>query len=454
MIFVSLKFLIFFSCFLGLYKITDKNNDIQKKLVVTANYIFYSLIDIRFCVVLFAVSVFTWIISNRLYVKKSRFFLWVGVVVNVSILFFFKYIGAFSRGGTFFNVAMPIGISFYIFEAISYIVDSYKGLLDEKYDIWDVLLYVGFFPTLISGPIMKARDYLPQTRFKHTITKENFEAGIQRFTLGVFEKMVMADRLAVAVDAVYSAPSAYSGMSLLWNSITYSLQLYFDFAGYTHMAIGIANIMGFEIIENFNLPYLAGSPADFWKRWHVSLSSWIMEYIYIPLGGNRKGAFRTYCNIMIAMIISGVWHGSTLNFILWGVGHGICQVAQRLFRNIIKPITMHKIGRIVSVFITFLIVNFLWVPFRTDDLQMTMTVFDRIFHNAKGIQYYYVYTLIFAILLIGVEIYSVTKTAGNYPIKPVNLQTFKGKFIYITMVLLILMFAYFGNTAFIYGASF
>ena len=454
MTFITVKFFIFFVCFLILYKLMVKNIMLQKKLLVVGNYAFYALIDIKFLICLFAISVFTWIISNAVFKKKNKILLFIGILVNVLVLFFFKYIGLFQKEGSFYKLVMPIGISFYIFEAISYMADSYNGTLTSNYSFWDALLYLGFFPTLISGPIMKARDFLPQTEYAHTITLNNFEIGIQRFTLGAFEKLVMADRLAVSVDAVYSSPSAYSGMSLLWNTITYSLQLYFDFAGYTHMAIGIATILGFNINENFNLPYLANSPSDFWKRWHISLSSWIKEYIYIPLGGNRKGTLRTYLNILITMLICGVWHGSSLNYLLWGLGHGVAQVIQKLCHNIGKPIMKHQIGKIISVVLTFITVNFLWVPFRTDNIHSTLIVFDRIIHNARGIQYYYSYTLIFAIIVVAIEIYASIKNSGNYPIKTFDLRTFKGKLVLVTMLFLILMFAYGGNNAFIYGSLF
>ena len=345
---------------------------------------------------------------------------------------------------------MPIGISFYIFEAISYLADSYTGKLENKHNLMDVLLFLGFFPILISGPIMKSHEFLPQIRHEHAITRANLEIGIQRFALGAFMKAAMADRLSVAVNAVYASPSAYSGMSLLWNTLTYTLQLYFDFAGYSNMAIGIATILGFEIKENFNLPYLASSPSDFWKRWHISLSSWITEYIYIPLGGNRKGRARTCANIMIAMLLSGIWHGSTLNFLVWGAGHGLAQVIEKA-ASFGKGSKSFKALRIV---LTFLLVNFLWVPFRTADLGMTAMVFKRIFTNQPGITYFYTYTLVWLIVLVIVEIYALVKNGGNNPIKPVDLSTFKGKLVLVMLVLLTGMFAYFGNSAFIYGAMF
>ncbi|SCY11189.1 D-alanyl-lipoteichoic acid acyltransferase DltB, MBOAT superfamily [Lachnospiraceae bacterium XBB2008] len=508
MTFLSIKFLVFILVFLIAYKLTEKRMLAQNALIVLGSYVFYALIDWRFSAVLLAVSVFTWLIGGRIHDRSSggkggsddadtvgasgdgkgdsdgidatdapgggKRLLVFGVSVNLLVLCFFKYIGMFKLPGGL-AVIMPIGISFYIFEAISYLADSYTGKLKDKHNLMDVLLFLGFFPILISGPIMKAHEFLPQIRREHVITRENLEIGIQRFALGAFMKAAMADRLSVAVNAVYASPSAYSGMSLLWNTLTYTLQLYFDFAGYSNMAIGIATILGFEIKENFNLPYLASSPSDFWKRWHISLSSWITEYIYIPLGGNRKGRARTLANIMIAMLLSGIWHGSTLNFLVWGAGHGLAQVIEKAASfvklrkvsgvevaemtavDIASDVKKHKVNTAVNalkVVLTFLVVNFLWVPFRTADLGMTVTVFKRIFTNQPGITYFYVYTLAWLIVLVAVEICALLKNEGNNPIKPMDLSTFKGKFVLIILVLLTGMFAYFGNSAFIYGAMF
>ena len=390
MTFVSVKFFVFIIIFLATYKIFEFNLKIQNKVLLIGNYVFYSLIDIRFCIVLFLVSIFTSRIISNIQNKKSKTCLIIGILVNVAILMFFKYIGLLGSIFSKFGIIMPVGLSFYIFESISLLVDSYNGKIKEKIFLNDVLLYLSFFPIVISGPIVKGRDFLPQIHKNRFVTSKNFAIGIQRFILGMFEKVVIADRLSVAVNAVYSAPAAYSGVSLLCNTLSYSMQLFFDFAGYSNMAIGVATIIGFCINENFNLPYIAKSPSDFWKRWHISLSLWITEYIYIPMGGNKKGKKRTLINIMLAMIISGIWHGSTLNFVLWGALHGLAQVIEKYLRAY-KNELLHncKFFTGIGILITFIVVNFLWIPFRTDNLSMTLLVFKRIMTNEKGLTYIY-----------------------------------------------------------------
>ena len=447
MSFISIKFFIFITIFLLLYKLFEKNSTYQKSIIILGSYIFYCMFKPYYAVILLIVSVFNWAVSRILFANKKRPLLIGGIIVNVTLLASFKYIAPLS-------IIMPIGLSFYIFEAISLLVDAYKGKLDKSYSLTDILLYLSFFPILVSGPIMKAHEFLPQLKEKHSISLSSFEYGIQRFLLGAFEKVVIADRLSVAVDAVYSSPAAYSGISLLWNSITYTLQLFFDFAGYTNMAIAIATIIGFNVKENFNLPYIASSPSDFWKRWHISLSSWITEYIYIPLGGNRKGVAKTLFNIMIAMTISGLWHGSTLNFLVWGLFHGLIQVIQKMAKELFPNKKKSSFAIFIDIILTFATVNFLWIPFRTDNLSMTILVLKRIFTNAVGLTYIYSYTLIFGIVLVAVEIYAILRNNGNNPIHPVNLRTFKGKLVFATLFILTLMLAYFGNGAFIYGAKF
>ena len=452
MTFVSIRF--FLALFLVLYKLAENNQKLQKIIIIAGSYVFYSFYNISFALLLLAISLFTWFAGTSLYSGKKKTLLAASITINLVVLCFFKYIGLASSTDFFSKIAMPIGISFYIFEAISFLVDSYNGKLTQKYSLTDVLLYLSFFPILVSGPIMKAHEFLPQCDKEHRISLSSLESGAQRFLLGAFEKVVIADRLSVAVDAVYSAPAAYSGASLLWNSLTYTLQLFFDFAGYTNMAIGIATILGFSIKENFNLPYIASSPSDFWKRWHISLSSWITEYVYIPLGGNRKGITRTYINIMLAMLISGIWHGSTLNFVVWGGLHGLIQVIEKVAKKAIPSWNTTLFARIAGTVLTFVAVNFLWIPFRTDNLMMTLVVMKRILTNAAGLTYFYSYTFIFGLILSVVEIYALIKNSGNNPIKPLNLRTFRGKFIIATLLLLTLMLAYFGNGAFIYGAKF
>jgi alginate O-acetyltransferase complex protein AlgI len=277
-------------------------------------------------------------------------------------------------------------------------------------------------------------------------------------------KLVMADRLAVSVDSVYSAPLAYSGLTLFITSVAYSLQLLFDFAGYSDMAIAVAYLLGFDLDKNFNLPYLAASPAEFWRRWHISLSTWLRDYVYIPLGGNRRGRARTYINTFITMTVSGLWHGSTVNFLIWGMLHGLWQIVYRAisemktsghsgsdFKKDRNALSQDRGNRLFPMLLNFLIVNFLWIPFRASTLNDAWTIFSRIITFRPGAGYYYVYTFIFGGILLIVQIIAGRRSGRSTPLKPLPLDKLYGKVIFCCLIIAIAMFAYFGNSAFIYA---
>lgn len=260
----------------------------------------------------------------------------------------------------------------------------------------------------------------------------------------------------MCVDAVYSSVAAYSSFSVWMAVITYSLQIYYDFSGYSDMAIGIGKMLGFDLGENFNLPYLAKRPSEFWKRWHISLSSWFRDYVYIPLGGNRKGKIRTYLNLFFTMLLSGLWHGGSWAFIIWGTLHALASVLNKMYSDVIIRFRGNndgdnKIAGFVSVAINFFWVTILWIPFRTNDVSESLYIIKKLFAGANGITYIYDYSIIFAILLLVVEIYAVIKNKGNYPVKALNLGTFWNKVILICFVIIAFVFSYVGNTAFIYS---
>ena len=243
----------------------------------------------------------------------------------------------------------------------------------------------------------------------------------------------------------------FSGATLFITSVSYSLQLFFDFAGYSNMAIGVATILGFDISANFNLPYMATNPSEFWNRWHISLSSWLKEYVYIPLGGNRKGIARTYINILLVMIVSGLWHGSTINFLIWGILHGVGQMVHRAVFGKRKDAKSNGAVRILSMILNFLFVNFLWIPFRAKTLSDTWTIIKRIATFAEGASYFYVYTFIFGIMLIIVQFIGAKFNNGNDPIRPLPFDKFYAKVIFCALIIATAMFAYFGSGAFIYS---
>lgn len=340
MSFLSLKFFVFFMVLLVVLYFVEARKH-QHIVLLLGSYVFYALGDIRFLGLLFFVSVLMWFLGRRIEQTKKKKYLVLGVAADLAILGVFKYFNFFAGSfaqilGMQYNslkIILPIGISVYIFQSISYIADIYTKKIKAQ-GLLETLLYLGFFPQIVSGPIVKAHDFFPQLEIAHYITSDRISRGIQRFALGMLKKIVIADRLGVCVDSVYSAPSAYSGLSLLIAVLSYALQIYYDFSGYSDMAIGVAYILGFDLGENFNLPYLAKNPSDFWRRWHISLSSWFRDYVYIPLGGNRNGKLRTHLNLFITMLLSGLWHGASWAFLLWGVLHAVASTVHKWFCDI------------------------------------------------------------------------------------------------------------------------
>ena len=412
-------------------------------------YAFYGFFDARGLIVLIALSLFTYLGGKSICAciesddaQRARMYCAMFIGTQVALLCWFKYSG---------TVALPVGMSFYMLMAVSFLADCVKGHFRDFPSVTEVLIYISFFPTILSGPITKAHEFIPQITDRKDLTKERLTKGLWLVVLGLFMKLCMADRLAVSVDKVYATPLVYSGLTLFVTSVGYSLQLFFDFAGYSNMAIGVATLLGFDLPVNFNLPYMATNPSEFWNRWHISLSSWLKEYVYIPLGGNRKGNVRTYINILLVMIISGMWHGSTVNFLLWGVGHGIGQLVHRAVCGNRKDAPANGAVRILSMILNFLFVNFLWIPFRAKTLSDSWTIIKRIVTFAEGASYFYVYTFVFGIILLFVQFVASRFNNGNDPIKPLPFDRMYSRVIFCMLLIATAMFAYFGSGAFIYS---
>ena len=417
-------------------------------LLLIVCYIFYALFDIRGLAVLITMSLFTYaggylIHSSLLRGENGRAKMLCSMFVTtqIGVLCYFKY----------FCHTLPVGISFYMLMAVSFLADCTRGCFDVLPSLTEVMIFISFFPTILSGPIQKAREFIPQINSRKHISSDRLTKGIWLIAIGLFMKLCMADRLCIAVDKVYATPLVYSGATLFMTSIAYSLQLLFDFAGYSKMAVGVATILGFDLAPNFDLPYMSTNPSAFWSRWHISLSSWLREYVYIPLGGNRKGSMRTYINILLVMIISGLWHGSTVNFLIWGLGHGTGQMIHRKVCGKRKDAQSSSGIRILSMTVNFLFVNFLWIPFRVPTVSDTVTVLKRIFTLAPGVSYFYVYTFIFGAMLLIVQFIGARYFDGHDPLKPLPLNRMYAKIIFCTLIIATAMFAYFGNSAFIYA---
>lgn len=278
------------------------------------------------------------------------------------------------------NWAVPVGISFFTFQAVGYMLDVYHGRVKAEKNLLDYVLFVSFFPQVTSGPISTAEDLMPQIKATHTFDYEQGKQGLKQLLWGMFIKVVIADRLGLFVDTVYANYIHYSGATCFVASVFYTLQIYCDFAGYSLMAIGIARTLGFNLIDNFRRPYLAVSVTDFWKRWHISLTRWLTRQVYIPLGGSRCSKVRTYWNILVTFLVSGIWHGANWTFIFWGVMHGVLQIIEKAL-GWQKYEGRNWAVRIVRIAVTFLLVNFAWVFFRMPSIGDAFGMIGRIFAN-------------------------------------------------------------------------
>lgn len=352
---------------------------------------------------------------------------------------------------------MPMGISFYTFQAISYIVDVYRGITPVQQQFYKVSIYISFFPQLVAGPIVKANDFLPQLEKEHRIKTDNIAEALQIFLFGLFKKVVIADRLAVCVDAVFAAPSEYDAASLVCAVIAYSLQIYCDFSGYSDMAIGVAKFFDYNLCRNFNMPYISKNPTEFWKRWHISLSVWLRDYLYISLGGNRRGMMRRYINLMLTMILGGLWHGAAWRFVIWGFMHGAALVVHKIFLSWKEKKHLSCQNKKISVILNVVSVGTMdiyvcigWIFFRAESVEQAVEIVKRIMTRANGIHYIYSYTIIYGVLIIVCYLYGLWKNKGDGKYLVLELEKFWSKVVVCVEVGLIMVFAYQGDNAFVY----
>ena len=309
------------------------------------------------------------------------------ILADLSALVYFKYSGFFVEGilNPLLNsnfavgdIVLPIGISFYTFQAISYSVDVYRGKYDGHPDFLEFCFYLSFFPLLLAGPITRAGRFLPQIRRAEPATRHELRLGLWLIILGLLKKGVLADYLAVYNNLAFDSPSSYSGYELLMAAVGYTMQIYLDFSGYSDLSIGIASLMGFRLDDNFLFPYRSVNLTEFWRRWHISLSTWFRDYVYIPLGGNRKGKARTLLNNFLTMVVAGLWHGSTWMFVIWGALHGLGLVVHKLCRPWLRKIPDNGLSKAFGWLLTMAFVTVCWVFFRAGSLQDCQEIFTRI----------------------------------------------------------------------------
>ncbi len=370
----------------------------RKYFLVAASYVFYGWWDWRFTGLLFATTLINYLgglaLGKAERVGLRKFIVGVTVAVDLGVLAFFKYYGFFltsldellttlglHRDLPFMEIILPIGISFFTFQGISYVVDVYRGHIAAEKSLLDVMLFKSFFPQLVAGPIVRAADFIPQLHAPARLTRDHIAVGTVLILTGLAKKMVIANYLATdLVDPVFFDPTAVGALDLLVGIYGYAVQIYCDFSGYSDIAIGVAALLGYRFRENFDQPYRASSLQDFWRRWHISLSSWLRDYLYIPLGGSRGGEAKTYRNLLITMFLGGVWHGAAWTFVIWGAFHGAMLGVERFVRAKLnelappqagdEPLFLSRLGnfaqRTVGVVWTFHLVCFAWIFFRAD----------------------------------------------------------------------------------------
>jgi alginate O-acetyltransferase complex protein AlgI len=413
MLFNSIQFIIFFALFLAAYlALSDQKH--RKLLLLVGSLYFYSVWSIPYTGLMLASIVINYFSSQAILSSQNKrdkkLFLLLSIVFNLGILFFFKYYGFFSIGLAqpmglnlpTVDWLLPMGISFYTFQSLSCTIDVYRGNFSGKYSLVDYALYISFFPQLVAGPIMRAADLMPQFSKKQDITADRILEGCFLACWGLIQKVFLATPLGSVVDSVYDEYGLYSGAALVLATYAFALQIYFDFSGYTDVARGVGKALGFEIMENFNAPYLASSLRDFWRRWHISLSTWLKDYLYIPLGGSRRGFHRTGINLLVTMLLGGLWHGAAWTFVIWGGLHGVFLYAERVLLKTVPKVTFFadrefsgavrrlarrlakRLGSAIAILITFHLVCLSWVFFRSENLSQAIAILTRVASWSAG----------------------------------------------------------------------
>ncbi|MEY4646543.1 MAG: hypothetical protein RIQ98_379 [Bacteroidota bacterium] len=397
MVFNSLQFLVFFGIVTSAYFLLAHR--FRWILLLAASCYFYMAFQPVYLGILgftIIVDYYAGIYLEKFEGRSKKLFLAASLLANIGVLAFFKYFGFFTGNLTAvanlfgyswhfptLSILLPIGLSFHTFQAMSYTIEVYRGHQKAERNFGIYCLYVMFYPQLVAGPIERPQNLIHQFYREHFWDTARVQAGLFQMLQGLFKKVVIADRLAILVDSVYGSLTIQSGPNLILASVFYSFQIYCDFSGYSDMAIGAAKVMGFDLMTNFNAPYMAKSIPDFWRRWHISLSTWFKDYVYFSLGGNRVSVPRWYLNIMIVFVISGFWHGASWNFVIWGALHGIFQLLGLTISRYLPALSPEKARgiylRLLQIW-TFVLVSLAWVFFRIPYFSQIKTYFTRLFH--------------------------------------------------------------------------
>ncbi len=400
MLFNSFRFMLFYPLVVLFYFVLP--HKVRYIWLLVASYYFYMCWNAKYAVLIGISTLITYasglLIGSKQVGRLKNLWVFLCVAANLLILFFFKYFDflidninrVFAYAGiqaveASFDVILPVGISFYTFQALSYTMDVYRGEIYTEKNLFRYALFVSFFPQLVAGPIERSKNLLVQISRRQYFDYERVKSGLLLMLWGFFLKLVIADRAAILVNTVYNNYEQYEGIPLVLATLFFGLQIYCDFGSYSAIAIGSAQVMGFRLMDNFKQPYFSRSIAEFWRRWHISLSTWFRDYLYIPLGGNRKGTVRKYVNTVIVFLISGLWHGAGWTFVIWGLLHGLFQVIGQMTHPLKERITCkfkiktgaasYKLGQ---MFITFCLVNFAWIFFRAETFTQAMGILRNI----------------------------------------------------------------------------
>jgi alginate O-acetyltransferase complex protein AlgI len=467
MIFNSLEYPIFFIIFFILYWYVFSTNIKQQNILITiSSYLFYGWWDWRFLSLLMVTTLSDYYCGKLLEDRpmwRKKILLWA-LLLNIGILAYFKYANFFVDSFIYMfdyetigyydvlDIILPVGISFYTFQSMAYIIDVYRGNIKASKSIIDYAAYISFFPQLVAGPIERASRLLPQIEKQRIFSYDLARIGCRMILWGLFKKIMVADNCAPIVNQYYSDIVNYNGMELMWATFLFSIQIYCDFSGYSDIARGSSRLLGIELMQNFRFPYFAKDIQDFWRRWHISLSTWFKDYIFIPLGGNRSKSYITVRNVFIVFFVSGLWHGADMKFIIWGIYHFIVFI---LFTFKPQYFEKLKVWKWLSILITFCFVCLGWIFFRSESLSDSLIVFNKIF-NLSGYEFYSIKSILFSDIkiLIALGLLFVTDYIHRHEDFGFTLSYVKEYkirwVVYFILVMIILVYGNFNEQKFIY----
>lgn len=463
MAYTNIEFIIFLVIIISFISIV-KNNTIKKSTLLIASYYFYAYWDYRFLFLLFIPTILDFQIGRLLEytsdLKRRKLLLFLSLAINLGVLGFFKYYNFFINSmNTLFvplnfeigtlSLILPIGISFYTFRVMSYTIDVYARKTKACTNFLDFALFVAFFPTLLAGPIVRASYLLQQFKEYQPVNKVCLAEGFRLFVIGLFLKVFIADKIGSFVNFYWENFTAFDSKTTWLAAIAYSLQIYCDFAGYSSMAIGVGRLLGYDLNTNFNFPYLATDMRDFWRRWHITLSEWIRDYIYIPLGGSRKGFTRTHANIFVSMILCGLWHGAAWTFIFWGILHGFALIVNRVWaRHTNTSMLPLKIKTFADWLITMLTIIVGWIFFRSSSIEQAMLIIEKMFFPSPGISFIQPFAIF---VIFSFSVIHIIEWLNVYKIHHLYIDRWYTPAILFSMIWLLVIFYPQEFSPFIYG---